>query len=690
MSKALRANYSAYKETQRRRAAVRAAAGREIAPLPPVADPIRKATAAASFSLFCRTYFPAAFYLPWSPDHLTVIAKIERSVRTGSQFAHAMPRGSGKTTLTEIAAIWAIFTGCRRFVCPIGATADRAEAMLASILTELESNDLLAADYPEILYPIQCLERIHNRSAGQTYNGQPTRITLTAKRIVLPTIPGSEASGAIIAAAGLTGGEIRGQKHKLPDGQVARPDLAIIDDPQTTESAWSISQSERREALLAGDILGMAGPGQRIAAILCCTIIRPGDMADRILDRDAHPEWQGERTKLIYAFPTATGLWDKYQSIRRESLKNDGDGSQATEFYREHRQKMDAGSRIAWPERHDEHELSALQHAMNLKADRGEAAFFAEYQNEPVTAGDSDDHLDADAIAAKTNGHKPRAVPADAANLTMFIDVHDHLLYFLVVAWTPDFTGYIIDYGAFPDQRRRFFTLRDARTTLRRKFPGTGKEGAIQAGLVVLTEDYLAREWRRDDGAVLQITRCLIDAGYVPDQIFACIRRSGRMASLMPSKGMGIGPAAKPFSEYKRKAGEQYGLHWRIPSVRKTRELPTVLIDTNFWKTFVHDRLAVAHGDPGSLSLYGTSPETHRLLGEHLTAEFRTRTEGRGRVVDVWKARPGAFDNHWLDCLVGNAVAASMLGATLPGMDRQPTTGRRKAVRLSALQGSRR
>ena len=45
------------------------------------------------------------------------------------------------------------------------------------------------------------------------------------------------------------------------------------------------------------------------------------------------------------------------------------------------------------------------------------------------------------------------------------------------------------------------------------------------------------------------------------------------------------------------------------------------------------------------------------------------RTEGRGRTVDEWKLRAAAVDNHWLDCLVGCAVAASVQGAVLPGTD---------------------
>ncbi|MCA9251618.1 MAG: hypothetical protein KDA54_10850, partial [Phycisphaerales bacterium] len=79
------------------------------------------------------------------------------------------------------------------------------------------------------------------------------------------------------------------------------------------------------------------------------------------------------------------------------------------------------------------------------------------------------------------------------------------------------------------------------------------------------------------------------------------------------------------------------------------------------WKTFVHTRLAVALGDHGSLSLWGRDPGEHRLFAEHVTAESVTRTTGKGRTVDIWKQRPG-LDNHWFDCLVGSAVAASMVG----------------------------
>jgi hypothetical protein len=73
----------------------------------------------------------------------------------------------------------------------------------------------------------------------------------------------------------------------------------------------------------------------------------------------------------------------------------------------------------------------------------------------------------------------------------------------------------------------------------------------------------------------------------------------------------------------------------------------------------------VAMGDRGCLSLFGSNAETHRMLGEHLTSEYVVRTVARGRSVDEWKHCPEQPDNHWFDCLVGSAVAGSMLGARL-------------------------
>ena len=130
----------------------------------------------------------------------------------------------------------------------------------------------------------------------------------------------------------------------------------------------------------------------------------------------------------------------------------------------------------------------------------------------------------------------------------------------------------------------------------------------------------------------------------------------------------------------KKRPGEQVGLHWRMPNVNGKRCVRHVLIDTNFWKSFIQARLAVPLGDPGCLSLFAPDllAGEHRLLAEHLTAEYRVRTQGRGRELDEWKIRKPGTDNHWLDCLVGCAVLASMRGAILFGTESRRKPGPRR------------
>ena len=679
--------YEKLKDRARARNAAIALAGRDIGDLPEVVNPERKAQAARDFRYFCDSYFPLTFHLPWSPDHIKVIEMIEQAVLQGGLFAMAMPRGSGKTTICECACIWAVLNGHREFVCLIGSDEGHAMDMLESIKMELDGNDFLLEDYPEVVFPIQALDGIANRCNGQLYKEERTHIGWTAREIVLPTMPGSKASGAIIKVAGITG-RIRGMKYKRSDGRTVRPTLVVIDDPQTDESARSLSQCATREGILAGAILGLAGPGKKISGIMPCTVIRPSDMADNILSRDKHPEWNGQRTKLVYAFPADEKMWQRYGELRAESLRAHGDHHLATEFYAANREAMDEGVQIAWPERFNHDELSAIQHAMNLRL-QDEAAFFANYQNEPLpeeTPGD--DELTADQIANKINRISRGVVPIGCNHLTMFVDVQQALLFFVVAAWEDDFTGYIVDYGTYPDQQRPYFTLRDARQTLATVTKATGLEGSIYAGLDALTTSYLGREWQRDDGAMLRIERCLIDAnwGSSTDVVYQFCRQSAHAGIILPSHGRFVGASSQPFSEYKRRPGDRVGHNWRMPNVAGKRAVRHAVFDTNYWKTFVHARLAVAMGDRGCLSLFGENPDQHRLLAEHLTAEYRVRTEGRGRTVDEWKQRPERGDNHWFDCLVGCAVAASIQGSVLEGSGGKVVPLKRERVSFAELQ----
>jgi hypothetical protein len=689
--------YETHRDREARRNRARSALGRDIGPIPPVANPERRAAAAGRLRVFCETYGRNVFSMGWGEHHLVELERMDDAIRNGGLFAIADPRGDGKTTRCEWGALYALMNGFRSFMVIVGASETDAEERLDNLKAELESNDLLLEDYPEVCFPIRALEGITARSSGQTCEGVRTRIEWGAKQIVLPSVPGSAAAGAIVKVAGITG-RIRGMNYKRSDGTSVRPDFVICDDPQTDESAGSVTQSRSRETILSGAILGLAGPGKEISGFMPCTVIQPGDMADRILDPKLHPEWKGMRTSMVKAWPKRMDLWDRYIELRKDSQRNGGKGEEAVAFYAENRAAMDEGAELSWSERKRPGDLSALQHAMDNLCDRGREVFMAEYQNNPLPKQGlpSADYKPED-LMQRLNGVDRGRVPEWASQLTVFVDVQHSSLWWALCAWGDGFNGAVVDYGVWPEQgSSEYLSKRDLRRTLARAYPRTaGKEGAIYAGLDDLADRLLDREWERQDGAAMRVNRLLVDAsdGNVDETIMRWCRETRHAATVLPSRGKGIGPAAVPMSQYVRKPGEQIGTNWILR--RGTRHaVRHVTIDTNWWKTFVAGRLQVGKGDKGALLFYGRDPARHRMLAEHLCAETAVETEAAGRRVNVWKLTPGR-DNELLDCLVGCAVAASMggmqlsMGATGGSGEPARMGGRRKVNLRDWRQGKR-
>lgn len=670
--------YQQHKENMARRMREMRSRAAEIGPLPGVLNQERKSACETDFQLFCETYRPAAFSMGWSADHLKVLQRIETTVRDGGLFGLAMPRGSGKTTITITAALWALLYGHRRWVCLIGATGPKAQSLLKAIKTELRFNALLLEDFPEVCWPVKCLEGKATRANGQTLNGSETNMAWLAESLTLPTVEGSAASGAVVTVAGITG-DIRGQQQTLADGSVIRPDYVILDDPQTRESARSPSQTDDRMATLNGDILGLAGPGVKISGVMPCTVIQRGDMADQILDRELCPEWHGERTQLLYGIPTRMDLWNKYQETREADFRNGGSGEAGTKFYKQNKREMDKGCEAAWDERHNHDEISGIQHAMNLLF-RDEAAFWAEFQNLPMETT-ADDTITEQQLMERINDLEPGRVPMDADLITCFVDVQKELLYYTVTAWrSSDFTGWVLEYGAFPEQGTTNFRTNQARKTFSKMWPGETLEVVLRKALKELTNDLCARMWQREDGAELAIKRLLIDAnwGQSRDVVYNFARHTPHRSVIMPSHGKYVGASTEPLNaRVAKKPGIKIGTHWRLDKA-KDGPVRYCLYDTNHWKTFLFSRFGTEPGTSGSLTLYKARPQTHKTFAKHLKSEYPVRTEGRGREVDEWKLKPDRSDNHWLDCAVGCCVAASVEGAGLVGSKPAATPSKRK------------
>lgn len=637
-----------------------------------------------SLRFFLEHCFPNAFTLEWSDDHLRLIDAIERAATVGMLKALAMPRGSGKTTLIIRAAIWAILTGHRRFICIIAATETAARKLLKGVKTELLHNERLAQLYAPELHAVLSLGGEPKKANQQTCEGQLTGVEWTTEQISFGCVNNVKTCGASISTCGITG-NIRGQQATLASGEIIRPDCTLIDDPQTKESAKSKPQCDERHETMMGDVLGMAGPDVRIAGFCTCTVIYEGDLADRLLDRVKSPDWNGDKCQMVYKWPENEVIWDEYRSIREAELREGGDGSKARQFVIENEEEMHRGARVGWPSRKTPDEVSALQHAYNLRF-RDEPTFFAEYQNAPLSmATEIPFELKVDDVAARIIDTPRNKVPLDCEKIVAQIDVQKNVLFYVVTAWTLNGRGHVIDYGTWPDQRRINFKKRDIRFTLLEATKAEGVSEAIYAGLETLADKLLGKTFRRVDGADMTIDRLGIDArwGFSTRVVRRFARETKWQGKVIPTLGQYVGVNSKPWHKWKLGSGELGGIHCRIqPPPKNTRGAREVLIDTNWWKSFTAERLLTGKGSEKSIVLFNAPPHKHRMFAEHLCCETPELKTGKiGNKLIEWDQPDSGADNDFFDCLVASCVIASLEGVRVHVEKVSPSTVTKKNKR---------
>ena len=660
------------------RGRARTASTAEVGEIPPPANPARRAACAESSFEFARTYFPnSTGKFPMSDDHRDMFAIMQAATTEGGQFVNVFPRGFGKSTAAEVHCLWAACYGVSKFVALLAADAGLAKESITSMQRELTENDLLAEDFPEVVMPFRHLEGKPQRCNSQTHGGRLTHVVWRRDQIVFPTIEGSKASGSIIKARGITG-SLLGLRHKTADGAQVRPDLVVADDIETRESAAQPAQVKKILNILIKSVLGLAGHDKQLACVVNGTILAGGCATEQLLDPRLYPAWQGKRVKMLKAPATNQDeLWlGRYREIRNTFIQDNAEDRkrairESNEFYLANMEAMNAGAVVSWDHcytRGGEH--SAIQHAYNLLIDRGPDYFATECQNEPLR----DESKAAKVTPAEVREHviplPAWKMPTGTTTLTGFIDVQKEALYWQVVAWGQGLRGHIVGYGVYPDQGRSYFTLRDVGRTLQDAAGGVSLEAAIAMGLEtvarMLLEREVAHEW---DDATSRVGLLLVDSNWqqTANIVREFTRRSPWGTRVMASQGRYVGVAGRTLTDRQPAPGERQGPNWRTNTIEHTRHLQW---DTNAWKTLVATRFKVPASDPTAITVHAGRP--HDLLADHLAAEFPTRAVSAERVADLWTNTPGQ-DNHWWDCLVGSAVAASYLGVEAVGatiMDR--------------------
>ncbi|MEM7810543.1 MAG: terminase gpA endonuclease subunit [Planctomycetota bacterium] len=676
----------------------------DVGEIPKVRNKRRRQACEHDLHKFLTTYFPNSTGMrPLSDDHRKVIATIEACVLQQGRFVNAVYRGFAKTTILLNAIIWAALYGHRRFLCVFGLDQEFAANAIESIRMELETNELLAADFPEVCHPIRALEGKAQRCASQTAGGKPTHIEWAGDKLVLPTVENSVASGAVIKAFSLQG-RSRGPQHRTSDGTVLRPDFIAIDDPQENDLASNPDRVRRLLYRIKTSIAKSCDHSRQLSMVVNATVIAPRDLIEQLIDT---PGWQWLRIPMVKSWADEhEKLWLGEYQKRRHTFDPEKPGDQAraaaaaTKYYKRNRRRMNAGADVSWAECYDrDSELSAIQHAYNLLIDDGEAAFNAEYQQNPSSddegRGDVVTMLPPAAIDKKRNGLERGVVPLWATKVVAYIDVQKNMLWYVVLAADDDFRTAVIDYGPFPRQPLGYVTKKDLPVTLAEYYgPGLDQEALWDRSLDELSRELVDRPWPREAGdGDIRCSRPLVDANYGDStaRVFEVARRR-RSRNITPAHGRGITAANAPMRQWPFKPGEKLGPFWCVKNQGARRGVRAVIIDTNTAKTFTHRRIATPVGNGASLELFGDPDRDrrlHEMFADHMHAEAPVEHTAKGRTVVEWELKPNRPDNDLFDCTVGAMVAASMEGSSLPGSRPRAAKKKKKAKPKRKFWGGR-
>lgn len=611
--------------------------------------------------LFCTRMFPNIFYLELSQDHLDVIENLERCIKGGGIYVQAMPRGSGKTSITICAVLWAILNGWRKYILVVAADKEAAESILSTITEELEGNDELMRFYPEACHYFRALEGNVVRARHQMVEGEESRIVYKKDRLRMARYPDADeeiewCAESIIEARGLTG-RVRGANIRMEDGSILRPDFCTVDDPQTAESAKSMSQIAFREKLILQDVFCTSGPGKRrMSGVMQCTVIQDGDLSDRFLKRYA-----SKRAKMVYKWPSkkeGKEMWEQYIQLRRKHLKTGNEDKICNSFYIDNRSIMDEGAVVGWPQRYNENEISAIQSAYNIIAEIGTDAFEAEYQNQPRSqASDSVYTLSPIDVASSVHQETRGTIPECVRRTVIGIDVNNYALSWAFVGSPLYLSSYVMDYQKYTGDGSQ-------------KILWTPKSGASIE--TVLSNELINLINKLVDKYHPHMV--VVDGNYMTKIVQAVVKMMD--AKVGPRIIVGRGTPSERYRSPNALNADKVCNRCHL-----TKESGEIWFDSHFWHMHTQKGFLLNPGAAGATSIFDKA--NHRMYSEEVCSEKLLDHYVRNGIEKYTWSTIGK--NDLFDATVMAVVGLHMMGANFSGtpvvVKKQNKRARRKPRR---------
>lgn len=583
-------------------------------------------------------YMPGAYPLEFGNLHHEIVRSVVYAIEHGGNVAIAAPRGSGKSTLVNGLVLWALLTGRTLFpvVVPWDDKAKKRALRLWS--QELCFNERIHRDYADATDVFRRSRGIANRLTALTENNKATgaRLGLSEGIIVLPGGRGAIGSATI-------NGNPRGLNYATIDGRVVRPTFAVIDDPQDRETARSATRVRDTIEIIDGDLAGMAGPDQKMAMVMPCTVIERGDVAEHYL---GDPDWRAVRIGQVIIWPNgwdekkseARRLWDEWNTIRQDGERDQDAGKAALEFYMRNKAQMTAGMVVSWAERYDRKrgQPDAMYSAMHDYYVMGDEAFAAERQNEPIRRGVTIYTLTPDIIESRATDRRPGTVPDWSRLRVAATDVNpSYGLTWAALGFGADQTAAVMLYGIHDMSIQGSATEGERNKSI---FENLVTHGKMLAGLPCRPE-----LWFVDAGG----------AAFDVVHRFAAMSQKLSGIQAVPCTGRG----ARNYRPYGKSVLGQPREYCHMST--DTRGRKWVAFHADYWREQAQKAWTGSVGAPGSCSLPAGH---HREFAEQICREqLGGKGEVGGQMVWTWHTLPGAHD-------YGDCMSMCYMGAAWGGI----------------------
>ena len=267
-----------------------------------------------------------------------------------TQFAIAAPRGGAKSTIiTYTDVLHDLCYGLEAFVGIASYTSDLSDELVSDLYHTLKLEDTA-------------------RELHDLYG--PFKVSGT-KTSFVGVCPRGRKEGTKCKSFSMRS-TVRGQKHNG-----VRFTKFIIDDGEHPERVRQPANRDIDQKHIESDIMRAGEPG--LTLIMTGTILCQDSVLQRFLDPNTSGSWEQRHYRSLMAWPDERhGLWEEARRVwsdlghggaiaRRRALDD---------FYEAHKEQMDAGAVVLWPDRRPLVDLM-VSYWENPRS------FFAEDQNEP-------------------------------------------------------------------------------------------------------------------------------------------------------------------------------------------------------------------------------------------------------------------------------------------------------------------